>query len=135
MINKILATAAVVISTVGATAAPAMAIGNDHGERSANGNGATQAYGNTTTGGYMSPQIGLIQGSFNKPCFGIPIKDVQVPVGVAGLAAIPIAVQDILSQNQNVQCTENTSVHQGDAPLSHLLDHFPILSGNGAGNH
>jgi hypothetical protein len=132
VIKKILATAAVVISTVGVTSAPAMAIGNDRGERSANGNGSTQAYGNTTTGGYMSPQIGLIQGSFNKPCIGIPIKDVLVNVPVA---AVNIVLQDVLSQSQNVQCTENTSVHQGDAPLSHLLDHFPILSGNGAGNH
>ncbi|AEW93914.1 MULTISPECIES: rodlin [Streptomycetaceae] len=130
MIKKILATAAVVVSAVGATSAPAMAIGNGHGHgsNSANGNGSGQVYGNTTTGGYMSPQIGLVQGSLNKPCIGIPIKDIQVPILQI------VAIQDLLNQHQTVTCTENTNVSEGDAPLSHILDNIPILSRNGAGN-
>ena len=75
MIKKVLATAAVVVvSAVGVTAAPAMAIDNNHGPSSNNGVGAEQSYGNTTTGGVMSPQIGLVQGSLNKPCIGLPAK-------------------------------------------------------------
>ncbi|MEU1625189.1 rodlin [Streptomyces sp. NPDC020096] len=129
MIKKILATAAVVTSIVGVSAAPAMAIGNDHGGNAANGNGSEQRYGNTTTGGYMSPQIGLVQGSLNKPCIAVPIKDVQVT------AAAALGLQNILSQNGEQTCAENSSFEQGDAPLSHILDNIPILSGNGAGNH
>ncbi|GAA1896531.1 rodlin [Streptantibioticus ferralitis] len=129
MIKKILATAAVVTSIVGVSAGPAMAIGDDHGGNAANGNGSEQRYGNTTTGGYMSPQIGLVQGTLNKPCVAVPIKDVQV---VAGLA---LGVQDLLAQNGEQTCAENSSFEQGDAPLSHILDNIPVLSGNGVGNH
>ncbi len=49
-----------------------MAIGDDNGHTSLSGNGAEQYYGNSSTSGDMSPQIGLIQGSFNKPCIGLP---------------------------------------------------------------
>jgi hypothetical protein len=129
VIKKILATAAVVTSIVGVSAAPAMAIGDNHGGNKANGNGSEQRYGNTTTGGYMSPQIGLVQGTLNKPCIGVPIKDVQVT------AALAVGVQDLLSQNGEQTCTENSSFDQGDAPLSHILDNIPILSGNGVANH
>jgi hypothetical protein len=128
VIKKILATAAVVVSAVGVTAGPAMAIGNNHGPSSSNGNGAEQQYGNTTTGGYMSPQIGLVQGSLNKPCVGLPVKgDVGSVVGV-----VPISVQDILTQPQVQQCTENSSQVKGDDPLSHILSDIPVLSNNGA---
>ncbi|MDI5961464.1 rodlin [Streptomyces sp. SL13] len=128
MIKKVLATAAVVISAVGVTAAPAMAIGNNHGPSSTNGDGAEQAYGNTTTGGYMSPQIGLVQGSLNKPCIGLPAK--ANLTSLVGL--VPIGVQDILTQPQIQQCTENSSQVKGDDPLSHILSNIPVLSGNGA---
>ncbi len=128
MIKKVLATAAVVVSAVGVAAAPAMAIGNNHGPSSSNGNGAEQRYGNTTTGGYMSPQIGLIQGSLNKPCVGLPAK---ADVGSL-LGAIPISAQDILTSPQDQQCTENSSQVKGDDPLSHVLSDIPVLSGNGA---
>ncbi|GAA2926368.1 MULTISPECIES: rodlin [Streptomycetaceae] len=135
MMKKILASAAVAASVVGisAAAAPsAMAIGNDHGTTSVNGNGAVQAYGNSSTHGDMSPQIGLIQGSFNKPCIALPAKaNISSLVGAA-----PIALQDInvLSSPQNQQCTENSTQAKGDEALSHILDDIPILSGNGAGN-
>ncbi len=129
VIKKILATAAVVVSAVGVTAGPAMAIGNGHGPSSANGNGANQVYGNTTTGGTLSPQVGLVQGSLNKPCVGLPAKaDIGSAVGVLA----PVSVQDVLTQQQIQQCAENSSQVKGDAPLSHLLSDIPVLSGNGA---
>ncbi len=129
MIKQILATAAVVASAAGVAAAPAMAVDNNHGPSSTNGVGAQQAYGNTTTGGYLSPQVGLVEGSANKLCAGLPLKaDATSLVGVL----IPVGVQDILTQPQTQQCTENSSQVKGDDPLSHLVDNIPVLSGNGA---
>ncbi|MFB7104175.1 RdlA protein, partial [Streptomyces hydrogenans] len=58
MIKKMMAAAAVTASAVGvaaAAAAPAMAIANDGGTTSLSGNGAHQAFGNSTTAGDMSP--------------------------------------------------------------------------------
>ncbi|MFJ8229575.1 rodlin [Streptomyces sp. NPDC094448] len=135
MIKKILATAAVTASMVGAgatVAAPAMAIGNDNGTTSFSGNGASQSYGNAATHGDMSPQMALVQGSLNKPCIGLPAK---VNAGSL-IGLVPIAVQDvpILSAPQNQQCTENSTQAKGDEPLSHILSNIPVLSGNGAGN-
>ncbi|MFG2226027.1 rodlin [Streptomyces sp. NPDC050161] len=136
MIKKALATAAAAASIVGiaaASAPQAMAVGNDHGTTSVNGNGAAQTYGNSATYGYMSPQIGLIQGSLNKPCIGLPAKaNIGSLIGL-----IPITVQDlnVLSNPQNQQCTENSTQAKGDEPLSHILDDIPVLSGNGTANH
>ncbi|MEU3052141.1 rodlin [Streptomyces griseus] len=136
MIKKIMASAAVAASVVGASAAAApsaMAIGNDSGTTSINGNGASQAYGNSATHGDWSPQFALIQGSLNKPCIGLPAKaNLGSLVGV-----VPVAVQDInvLSSPQNQQCTENSTQAKGDEALSHILDNIPILSGNGAANN
>ncbi|MEV7421418.1 MULTISPECIES: rodlin [unclassified Streptomyces] len=135
MIKKVMAGAAVAASVVGvsaAAAAPALAIGNDSGPTSASGNFATQQYGNMSTYGDMSPQIALIQGSFNKPCIALPAKaNLGSLVGL-----VPIAVQDInvLSSPQNQQCVENSTQTKGDEPLSHILDNIPILSGNGVAN-
>jgi len=128
--------AAVAASAIGmgaATAAPAMAIGDDNGHTSLSGNGAEQYYGNSSTSGDMSPQIGLIQGSFNKPCIALPAK---ANVGSL-LGLVPISVQDInvLSSPQNQQCTENSTQAKGDEALSHILNDIPLLSGNGAGNN
>ncbi|MEU6806400.1 rodlin [Streptomyces neyagawaensis] len=132
--KKLWATAAVAASVAGlsaAAAAPALAIGNDEGVNTTNGNGSVQKYGNQKTHGDMSPQLSLVQGTLNKPCIGLPVK---ANVGsVAGL--IPItAVQDvpILSAPQNQQCVENSTQAKGDEPLSHILDNIPVLSGNGA---
>ncbi|MCZ4117947.1 rodlin [Streptomyces sp. H39-S7] len=135
MIKKFLAGAALAASLVaaGAASAPqAMAIGDDTGASTVNGNGAKQSFGNTHTGGTMSPQMGLVQGSLNKLCAGIPVK---ANIGSL-IGAIPITVQDInvLSSPQNQQCTENSSQIKGDEPLSHILDQIPVLSGNGAHN-
>jgi hypothetical protein len=135
VIKKFLATAAVAASVAGVSAsvAPqAMALGNDAGTTTLNGNGAGQSYGNTYTSGYMSPSFALVQGSLNKPCLGLPAK------GNLGslIGLIPVSVQDVnvLTSPQSQQCVENSTQSQGDEPLSHLLDNIPVLSGNGVGN-
>ncbi|PCG86290.1 RdlA protein [Streptomyces sp. WZ.A104] len=136
MIKKIMASAAVAASVVGASAAAApsaMAIANDGGTTSINGNGASQAYGNSATHGDWSPQFALIQGSLNKPCIALPAKaNLGSLVGL-----VPVTVQDIniLSSPQNQQCTENSTQAKGDEALSHILNDIPILSGNGAANN
>ncbi|MFD3873019.1 rodlin [Streptomyces sp. NPDC058623] len=131
MIKKMMATAAATASILGAgaaVAAPAMAIGNDNGVNTVNGNGASQIYGNQSTHGDLSPQLGLVQGSLNKPCIGLPAK-----VNAQSLVALlNVGVQDInvLSNPQNQQCTENSTQAKGDEPLSHILSNIPVLSGN-----
>ncbi|WP_328625733.1 rodlin [Streptomyces sp. NBC_00353] len=133
--KKMMAGAAVAVSLVGlsAAAAPsAMAIGNDQGTTSVNGNGTQQQFGNSVTQGDGSPQLQLVQGSLNKACVGLPAKaDVGSVVGL-----VPVAVQDVnvLSSPQNQQCTENSTQAKGDEALSHILDDVPVLSGNGANN-
>ncbi|MEV0226345.1 rodlin [Streptomyces sp. NPDC050704] len=134
MIKKVMAAAAVAASVAGVSAAAApqaLAIGNDGGVTTANGNHAAQIYGNQSTYGNMSPQMALVQGSLNKPCIGLPAK---LNVGsVAGLVPVTV-LQDvpILSAPQNQQCTENSTQAKGDEPLSHILQNIPVLSGNGA---
>ncbi|GGR34515.1 rodlin [Streptomyces netropsis] len=127
MLKKVLATAAMTASAVGAMTSPALAIGNDGGDV-ANGNAAKTGYGNTKTGGKESPQMSLIQGTLNKPCLGIGKIDVQA-LNLAAVQDVPI-----LSQQQQQQCTDNSTISAGDAPLSHILDEIPIISGNGSGN-
>ncbi|WP_328555465.1 MULTISPECIES: rodlin [unclassified Streptomyces] len=131
--KKLWATAAIAASIAGVSAAAApqaLAIGNDGGVTTVNGNGAEQSYGNQATFGDQSPQLSLVQGSLNKPCVGLPAK-----VNAGSLIGfIPVAVQDvpILSAPQNQQCTENSTQAKGDEPLSHIADNIPVLSGNGA---
>ncbi|GAA1187770.1 rodlin RdlB [Streptomyces hebeiensis] len=135
MIKKVMAGTAIAASVVGvsaATAPSALAIGNDGGVTSASGNFATQQFGNMATYGHMSPQIALIQGSFNKPCIALPAK---ANVGsVLGLLNIGVQDLNILSSPQNQQCVENSTQAKGDEALSHILNDIPLLSGNGAGN-
>ncbi|MEU7602771.1 rodlin [Streptomyces sp. NPDC040724] len=131
MFKKFMTAAAVSAVAVGAgaaAAAPAMAIGNDGGVTTVNGNGAQQIYGNQKTHGDLSPQLGLVQGTLNKPCIGLPAKINAQSL----LAAINLGVQDIpiASNPQNQQCTENSTQAKGDETLSHILDNIPILSGN-----
>ncbi|CAM5516945.1 RdlA protein OS=Streptomyces alboniger OX=132473 GN=CP975_18775 PE=4 SV=1 [Streptomyces alboniger] len=136
MIKKVMTAAAVTASVIGVSAAAAptaLAIGNDGGTETVSGNNAMQAYGNSATYGNMSPQIALIQGSFNKPCIALPAKaNLQNIVGL-----VNIGIQDIpiLSAPQTQQCTENSTQAKGDEPLSHVLEDIPILSGNGVKNH
>ncbi|GAA3161102.1 MULTISPECIES: rodlin [Streptomyces] len=134
--KKIMAGAAVAVSMLGfsAAAAPqAMATGNEHGTTTVNGNGAQTAYGNSTTHGKLSTQLGLVQSSLNDLCLGVPVK---VNVGSLIGLLVPITAQDInvLSSPQNQQCAENSTQAKGDEPLSHLLDDISALSANGAGN-
>ncbi|WP_246430247.1 rodlin [Streptomyces rectiverticillatus] len=129
MLKKVLTTAAVTVTTVGTIAGPAMAIGND--QDVANGNASHTGYGNTKTGGKQSPQMSLIQGTLNKPCIGIG------KIGLQSLIALlNIGIQDvpILTSQQQQQCTDNSTISDGDDPLSHILDEIPIISGNGSGN-
>ncbi|MFF8262219.1 rodlin [Streptomyces virginiae] len=132
MLKKIMATAAATASIVGAgaaLAAPAMAIGNDNGINTVNGNGAQQIYGNQKTHGDQSPQLGLVQGTLNKPCIGLPAK-VNVQSVLALIANVGVQDINVLSNPQNQQCTENSTQAKGDEPLSHILDNIPVLSGN-----
>ncbi|WP_369259485.1 rodlin [Streptomyces sp. R35] len=130
--KKLWATAAIAASIAGVSAAAApqaLAIGNDEGVSTENGNGSVQKYGNQLTGGDLSPQMSLVQGTLNKPCIGLPAKlNVASVVGVVPVTAL----QDvpILSAPQNQQCTENSTQAKGDEPLSHILDNIPVLSGN-----
>ncbi|MGW5024393.1 rodlin, partial [Streptomyces albidoflavus] len=110
MIKKVMATAAVAVSILGAgaaAAAPAMAIGDDGGHTSLSGNGAEQTYGNTSIAGDQSPQLGLVQGSLNKPCVGVPI-DANVG-SLVGLVPVTVQDLDILSSPQQQQCVENST--------------------------
>ncbi|MFJ8588598.1 rodlin [Streptomyces sp. NPDC093595] len=123
MIKKVLATAGVAAAVLGVTAPMASAVG-DRGVDTQNGNFSKQVYGNTSTGGYMSPQVGLVQGTLNKPCVGLPIQaDVQNIV-----ALVNVGVQDILQDTQNQQCAENSTAVKGDSALSHILE--DVLSEN-----
>ncbi|WP_323179995.1 rodlin [Streptomyces sp. NBC_00893] len=135
--KKMMAGAAVAVSLVGlsAAAAPAaMAIGNDGGTTSVNGNGAASEFGNSVTRGDGSPQVQLVQGTLNKACVGLPLK--ANAGSLVGLL-VPVAVQDIdvLSSPQNQQCADNSVQAKGDEPLSHLVDDIPVLSGNGVANN
>ncbi|GGN52862.1 hypothetical protein GCM10012285_44400 [Streptomyces kronopolitis] len=132
MIKKVLATTAVAASMVGISAAvapQAMAVGNDNGTSTVNGNGAVEAFGNSTTMGRMSPQLELVQGSLNKLCLALP----KVNLAAAAVGAIAQDV-NLLSSPQNQQCTENSTQAKGDEPLSHIVDDLAVLSANGVGN-
>ncbi|WP_030379894.1 MULTISPECIES: rodlin [unclassified Streptomyces] len=125
MIKKALAAAAIAASVVGvgaATAPQAMAIGDDGGPASVNGNNAMQMYGNSATYGNMSPQMALIQGSFNKPCIGL--QDINVPV----VNAVPVTDLNLLGDDLSQQCTENSTQIKRDGALAHLLEDVSILS-------
>ncbi|KOU20539.1 RdlA protein [Streptomyces sp. WM6372] len=132
MLKKIMATTAVTASVLGfgaAVAAPAMAIGNDNGINTVNGNDSAQIYGNQETKGAMSPQLSLVQGSLNKLCVGLPAK-VNAQSLVAVLANIGVQDVNVLSNPMNQQCTENSTQAKGDESLSHIVDNIPVLSGN-----
>ncbi|MCX5409454.1 rodlin [Streptomyces sp. NBC_00335] len=131
MLKKFMATAAATAAVLGAGAAvasPAMAIGNDNGVNTVNGNESSQLYGNQETAGAMSPQMSAIQGSLNKLCVGLPAKVNAQSI----LALVNIGVQDIpiASNPQNQQCAENSTQAKGDETASHILDNIPVLSGN-----
>ncbi|GGT83602.1 MULTISPECIES: rodlin [Streptomyces] len=122
MIKKVLATAAVAASVVGMSAATASAAADDGNSTNVIGNKSKQAIGNTSTGGYMSPNFGLINGGVLH-CFDVQDITAQIPVGVAA-----IAVDDVLSPKQNQTCTQNSVQQQQNSVLSDLVD---LLADNG----
>ncbi|AZM92602.1 MULTISPECIES: rodlin [Streptomyces] len=132
MLKKMMVTAAATAAAVGAgaaVAAPAMAIGNDNGINTVNGNGAQQIYGNQKTTGDQSPQLSVVQGTLNKPCIGLPVK-VNAQSVLALIANVGVQDINVLANPQNQQCTENSTQAKGDEPLSHILSNIPVLSGN-----
>jgi hypothetical protein len=136
LLKKVCATAAVAASVVGvsgAAAAPALALGDGNGSvATQNGNGSKQVYGNTTTGGYMSPNMALVNGSLNKPCVAVPVTKTNVLNGLGLVAGVN--VNDVLTSQNNQNCTENSTQVDGDDPLSHLLEEVPVISQNGTTN-
>ncbi|MGW0749759.1 rodlin [Streptomyces sp. NPDC002587] len=132
MFKKFMATAAVTASVLGAgaaVAAPAMAIGNDNGVNTVNGNGAAQIYGNQETEGKMSPQLSAVQGSLNKLCIGLPAK-VNAQSLVGEITSVGVQDVNLLANPQNQQCAENSTQAKGDESASHILSNIPVLSGN-----
>lgn len=126
MIRRIAMCASVVL-TLFAAAPAAVAVGDDTDVAIANG--AKADYGNTATSGKESPQMSLVQGTLNKLCIGVGKVGVQ-----SVLALINVGVQDvpILTSQQQQQCTDNSTVNDGDDALPHLIDEIPVLSGNGS---
>ncbi|RKN08651.1 rodlin [Streptomyces radicis] len=134
MIKKTLATAAIAASAVGAVgiaASPAMAIGGDAGHETVNGNGSAKLYGNTTTGGTMSPNMALVNGSLNDLC--IPALPNTTAQSILGL--VNVGLDDILSSQQQQYCNDNSTQIDGDDPLSKLLSDLSLLSENGVSEH
>ncbi|MBM9505238.1 rodlin [Actinacidiphila acididurans] len=131
-IRTLLAAGGLAVAVATGCAGTATAAPQQSGPSTVNGNGSTQAFGNTVTGGTDSPEIGLVQGSLNKPCVALPVKaDVGSLIGL-----VPITAQgiDLLSAPQDEQCADNSTQAKGDEPLSHILDNIPLLSGNGSRN-
>ncbi|MCL6301055.1 rodlin [Streptomyces kronopolitis] len=129
--KKMMAGAAVAASLIGisAMAAPqAMAIGDDHGTSTVNGNGTASVYGNSTTAGRLSTQLGLVQGSLNNLCLAGP------KANLAAASALILQDINVLSSPQNQQCTSGSSQVKNDEALSHIVDDLSVLSGNGVAN-
>ncbi|MFH9660842.1 rodlin [Streptomyces sp. NPDC017248] len=130
MLKKAMVAAATAASVVGmavAAAPQALAIGNDDGPTIGNGNGAVSSFGNSATKGNMSPQLSLVQGTLNKPCVGL--EDINVPI----LNIVPIDDVNILGDEQDQQCTDNSTQAKRDGALSHILEDLSVLSANGEG--
>ncbi|KJY43880.1 RdlA protein [Streptomyces sp. NRRL B-1568] len=130
MLKKVFATAVLTASAVSVVSGPAMALDHD-GRHVSNGNNSVTEHGSTVTGGEESPQMTAVQGSLDKLCIGLG------KVGIQSLiAALNIGIQDIpiLTSQQQQQCTDNSTIMDGDDPLSHLVEQIPVISGNGSAN-
>ncbi|AZM77642.1 hypothetical protein D1J63_23905 [Streptomyces sp. KPB2] len=130
MLKKAMVAAAAAASVIGmsAAAAPqALAIGDDNGPAVLNGNGAESAFGNSATKGDMSPQLSLVEGTLNKPCLGV--EDVNVAV----INLVPIQDINVLADDLNQQCADNSTQAKRDGALSHVLEDLSVLSANGEG--
>lgn len=93
----------------------------------ANGNGATSAFGNSATEGDMSPQLSLVEGTLNKPCVGL--EDINVAV----INIVPIQDVNVLADDLNQQCDDNSTQAKRDGAVSHVLEDLSVLSANGEG--
>jgi hypothetical protein len=130
VLKKAMVAAAAAASVIGmsAAAAPqALAIGDDNGPAVLNGNGAESAFGNSATKGDMSPQLSLVEGTLNKPCLGV--EDVNVAV----INLVPIQDINVLADDLNQQCADNSTQAKRDGALSHVLEDLSVLSANGEG--
>ncbi|MFI8187399.1 rodlin [Streptomyces sp. NPDC085946] len=128
MLKKAMVAAAAAASVIGmsvAAAPQALAVGDDSGPSSANGNGASSSFGNSATDGDMSPQLSLVDGTLNKPC--VALEDINVPV----VNIVPIQDIPILSDDLNQQCADNSTQAKRDGALSHILEDLAVLSANG----
>jgi hypothetical protein len=120
------AAAASVIGMSVAAAPQALAIGDDSGPSVANGNGASSAFGNSSTKGDMSPQLSLVNGTLNKLC--LAVQDVNV--GVAAVAAVIVQDIPVLSDHVQQQCADNSANIKRDGALTHILEDVSFLSAN-----
>ncbi len=93
----------------------------------ANGNGASSSFGNSATDGDMSPQLSLVEGTLNKPCLGV--EDVNVAV----INLVPIQDINVLADDLNQQCADNSTQAKRDGAVSHVLEDLSVLSANGEG--
>ena len=116
------AAAASVIGMSVAAAPQALAVGDDSGPAVANGNGASSAFGNSSTKGDMSPQLSLVDGTLNKPCVGLE------DINVAALDVVPIPDVPVLSDDMTQQCSDNSTQAKRDGALSHILEDLSVLS-------
>ncbi|MFF4159320.1 rodlin [Streptomyces sp. NPDC001678] len=130
MLHKVLATVALTATAVGIAAAPVAALDRD-GLTTLNGNGSETEHGTTVTGGHESPQMTAVQGSLDKLCIGVGKLGLQ-----SLLLLINVGIEDVpvLTSQQQQQCTDNSTIQDGDDPLSHILNDIPVISGNGSGN-
>ncbi|MDT0448432.1 rodlin [Streptomyces hesseae] len=130
MLHKVLATVALTATAVGIAAAPAAALDRDV-RTTLNGNGSETEHGATVTGGHESPQMTAVQGSLDKLCIGVGKLGLQ-----SLLLLINVGIEDVpvLTSQQQQQCTDNSTIQDGDDPLSHLVNDIPVISGNGSGN-
>ncbi|MCF2526006.1 rodlin [Yinghuangia soli] len=127
-LKRVSATTLMAASVLGLTAAGApvaMAGGQDGNNAVSYGNSSNQQIANTTSGGYMSPNMALVQGGVVN-CFGLQKIPVNVPVGVIGAG---IGVQDVLTDQVNQYCSPNAVQQTGDDPLAHVLQ--SVISENG----
>ncbi|WTW99641.1 rodlin [Streptomycetaceae bacterium NBC_01309] len=129
-LKRVSASAAIATSVFGLTAvaAPqAVAGNNDDGNVALQaGNESKQSIANSSSSGYMSPNMAIIQGGVIN-CLGVNKIPLQGAIG-GGIGA-GIGIQDVLTDQVNQVCSPNAMQQTGDDPLAHLLS--SVLSENG----
>lgn len=119
--------AASAFGVMAATAPQALAGSNDNGNTAVQAENVTpQAVGNTTSNGYMSPNMALVQGGVLN-CFDLQKVDAQVPL--AALIGANIPIQDVLTDQTSQVCSPGAVQQNGDDPLANVLGN--VLSNNG----